>query len=1202
MGQLAIGVGAAALGGVTGGLVPGVGVLLGAQIGFLGGSILANILFPTEVDAGGPSRDDIRLSSAATGRFVPIPYGTVRVGGQYIWVDEPLFKTKTEDAKGGPEIKTREVFLTWATGICEGPVAAVTRIWLDDELIFDISDGNSEGVAISPEVLQGISTGQFTVSESLSFDGGVQSITAEQYGPIRIYLGNDGQPAEPLMQVDERITEAMGSDAADWAPPMNGLCYAVFELVPGKAINNHFPQCEFEVMTAAGVGGSFLSWTGVASAVKNRVALLGDLTTYLGITQSSIYRWNTLSKNVLNPTIVPFASTPGDALAPVNVGPYLAAEPYVFRVENVAVPGSASDWHTYSAITGQKVGGEQRANMAGPQFHDIYLWPDTEFPTKAFILGGTTGEIEIISIPTVGTNFPIGAYVGDPRPGSITNTTYRPFGFVGPDECFYVLAAQWPLDTDTHVVKFDPHTLAVLEAVSVQRSEVYPVKTDDPFDDGSRTLMTYDRQHDKIVLLHQNGWLRKFDRPTLAIDPEDDLKLPAGAQIGDQELTMHNGPIGGKIWLQQGGANSYIEVDLVSMTTTGNRISDARTQYPGLSLFNEQPSYDPVNHGLWVEDNSTANMWFLPLNRRSPGTVTAASIAEDVSDRVDLPATLRDTTLWASDDIAGFLIGRRITGRKVLETLAGAINGDYRTQDGKVQFIKLDSGSVKTVFEDDLGAGDSIDAQVPRRDLAWPYERELPQRIDLQYIDRGMDYASNTVSYDRPLEGFKGRSKRNVQMPLVFDENSSPQPIEIAERLLYSFDAQKENHQIALPWTHLDLNVGDAFDYQANGFTHRVRAEKWSLAENNRILIEARSEESAIFTPSGGAANSGSLIFQSPVLGGTAGVEAQFLLEPNLLRDIDDSRPPGTMPFLVAAYPQSPESWRGGQLLQSLDGGQAFTKVLATLGADQVVQWGLVTSVLADGATTIADRANSVTVNMRHGILGGVARADLLEDPTLNNLAIGRDGRWEIVRYETAANLSGSPDDSGDSYTLSNLHRGMRGTEHNTANHQAGDLVIKLDAANFRKVEVDTSEIGVTRYYKLVPFGADETLIPAVALTLNGEALKPYAPVHVRGSRAASGTWTVTWVRRTRIGGEWSDNADVPLGEDSEVYEVDVLEAPGGSVVTGKTGLTSESVSFTEAELGSLGSPDSTRSLTVKIYQISATVGRGHPAEATLQG
>jgi hypothetical protein len=60
-------------------------------------------------------------------------------------------------------------------------------------------------------------------------------------------------------------------------------------------------------------------------------------------------------------------------------------------------------------------------------------------------------------------------------------------------------------------------------------------------------------------------------------------------------------------------------------------------------------------------------------------------------------------------------------------------------------------------------------------------------------------------------------------------------------------------------------------------------------------------------------------------------------------------------------------------------------------------------------------------------------------------------------------------------------------------------------------------------------------------LTVSGEAVTPAAPVHVRAVSDGIGGWNLSWTRRSRNGWRWISGADVPLGEESERYELRVL-------------------------------------------------------------
>jgi len=89
----------------------------------------------------------------------------------------------------------------------------------------------------------------------------------------------------------------------------------------------------------------------------------------------------------------------------------------------------------------------------------------------------------------------------------------------------------------------------------------------------------------------------------------------------------------------------------------------------------------------------------------------------------------------------------------------------------------------------------------------------------------------------------------------------------------------------------------------------------------------------------------------------------------------------------------------------------------------------------------------------------------------------------------------------------------------------------------------------------------------------------------------------ITWERRGRILGDLVDNTgSVPLSEDSEAYELEILDFEE-AVLRTVTGLTSKSYTYTAADQAADGYP-----VFVRLYQISAQVGRGLPGTATLEG
>jgi hypothetical protein len=110
-----------------------------------------------------------------------------------------------------------------------------------------------------------------------------------------------------------------------------------------------------------------------------------------------------------------------------------------------------------------------------------------------------------------------------------------------------------------------------------------------------------------------------------------------------------------------------------------------------------------------------------------------------------------------------------------------------------------------------------------------------------------------------------------------------------------------------------------------------------------------------------------------------------------------------------------------------------------------------------------------------------------------------------------------------------------------------------------------------------------------------GRGLEPLSPVHLEGTRSGDDL-ALSWVRRTRIGGDSWEAAEVPLGEDFERYEIDVLD---GAAVKRTILSDIPSALYTAAEqTADFGAPQS--SVSLRVYQMSAVAGRGTPRTATL--
>jgi hypothetical protein len=245
---------------------------------------------------------------------------------------------------------------------------------------------------------------------------------------------------------------------------------------------------------------------------------------------------------------------------------------------------------------------------------------------------------------------------------------------------------------------------------------------------------------------------------------------------------------------------------------------------------------------------------------------------------------------------------------------------------------------------------------------------------------------------------------------------------------------------------------------------------------------------------------------------------------------------------------------------------------------------------LAAGPTSRFDWASRARVKLYGGALTAVSESQVLNGA--NAAAVqGPDGAWEVLQFANAE-LVGER-----TYELSNFLRGQMGSEGAMdAPLPTGASFVRLDqhvVAIARGLEM----LGRTMQLRIVAADRSHDDPTAVALQVTPQttALKPLAPVHLNAQRTGAGV-TVSWIRRKRGPMPASWDVAVPLGEDGEAYELDVLS--GATVVRTLHATTTNVLYAASDETADFGGPQS--SLSVRAYQLSTAIGRGFPAAATL--
>lgn len=281
-------------------------------------------------------------------------------------------------------------------------------------------------------------------------------------------------------------------------------------------------------------------------------------------------------------------------------------------------------------------------------------------------------------------------------------------------------------------------------------------------------------------------------------------------------------------------------------------------------------------------------------------------------------------------------------------------------------------------------------------------------------------------------------------------------------------------------------------------------------------------------------------------------------------------------------------TWNGATLFRSVDSGASYTALTSTTNAAII---GTATTVLGDfKGGNVFDELSSVEVIVQSGgKLVSYTELQVLNGAGL--CVLGAAGRWEILQYKVAT-LTGP-----NTYRLTGLLRGRRGTESAMGLHRSGDRFTLADPNAWRRPNPGAAEIGLSRMYKGVTARASVGSTTGQSFTNTAAGLKPYPVVHIGGGRDAQGNVTINWTRRTRVDGSWRDGVDVPLSEASEQYDVEILS--GNTVKRTFSGVTSPTLIYTaEQQVSDFGAVQST--VQVRIFQLSQVVGRGFEARGTV--
>ncbi len=448
---------------------------------------------------------------------------------------------------------------------------------------------------------------------------------------------------------------------------------------------------------------------------------------------------------------------------------------------------------------------------------------------------------------------------------------------------------------------------------------------------------------------------------------------------------------------------------------------------------------------------------------------------------------------------------------------------------------------------------------------------ELPFGVVVSYFNLDKEYEQGTqrdIRYTKP-ENF---SLVTVNTNLALSDDDARH---VAGKILYDLWVAQHHYEFTTGWKYLAYTPTDVLEVPDGPDLLRVRVVSCDVAIWGLVAFSAVRDDLNTLTqlaPGG--------VSVPPAESFVSSVFTLALWSDNALRDADAD----TIGLYAAVAPTDGGTFPGVALYWSRDGGASYDPLADLTDAAPI---GTADTALPAFTTTgLWDETSTLDVTLAYGELATASEAQVLNGA--NALRVGQ----EVILFQVATVIG------ANQYRLSRLLRGRRGTNAYWSEHVIGEPVVALAEGWVTRVELADSLYNKTILVKPVGEGDDITAVAPVSLLVTGNERKPYSPCHLRGALDdASGEISLTWIRRTRKGGQMRDGGDVPLSEAREEYAIEIWDVGGTTLMRAATGLVEPLYVYTlDDQLLDFGEP--CPGLLLRVWQIGA-YGRGYEAQET---
>jgi hypothetical protein len=514
--------------------------------------------------------------------------------------------------------------------------------------------------------------------------------------------------------------------------------------------------------------------------------------------------------------------------------------------------------------------------------------------------------------------------------------------------------------------------------------------------------------------------------------------------------------------------------------------------------------------------------------------------------------------------VDGFVIARVGSARQALDGLAEALGFEAAESGDVVRFIRRGLPRLTLTPADVVEDGEQ-----PLLAIRRAQETELPAELAFGFIDGASDYRDRVVA-SRRLEA-AGHRQATLSTGIVTDDALA---VALADQRLQEIWDGRETVSLALTDRRLAIEPADVVTLlRPEGRTSfRVTKVEDGLARR----IEGRTVD-----PFGAPVPAG---------GGTIGTP-EWSADPGppdvIVLDLPSLTGSEATAARVAVFA---DPWPGafGLSIGSGESGFPLRQIVP-----QAATVGTILSAVPPGPVGRWDFATTLDVEMPVGSLSSLPDEAVLNGRNIAAIGSEADG-FEVIQFRSAELIGAGL------WRISGLLRGQGGTSDLAAlGHGGGARFVRIDAAT-PQLDRDPSEIGLARTLRVGPLAIayDPCRFTTQDFVVAGRGRLPFAPARLRGRRDAAGDVELSWIRQTRVGGDGWEQVEVPLGEASEAYRVDLLE---GETLRASFDTAVPSLALSSGDLATvLSAPEA--SFTVRVRQLSATAGPGIATEIVVHG